>query len=83
MNRKVKSELEELHAEVEHLEERVDNLRHNIYYSRNILWNNFNDLLAWALKFDKLDNKSSEYKRLCNASWQLLDTYLKDLLKES
>ena len=77
MNRKVKSELEELHAEVEHLEERVDNLRENIYYSRNILWNNINDLLAWALKFDK---KSSEYKRLCTTSLNLLDTYLEDLL---
>ena len=79
MNRKVKAELEDLHCEVEHLEERVDDLRKNIYFSRNILWNNFNDLLAWALKFDK---KSSEYKRLCDAGWKLLDTYLKDLLKK-
>lgn len=74
--------LEELEVQVEHLQERIDNLR-DFYYegpaSSEYYWNKFEDLLAWAKRFDA---NSDEYKKLAEVAWSMLDKYL-DILKVS
>lgn len=75
---KIKSEIEELNAKFDHLQDRFDNLRDYIKENPkcDYYWNRFEDLLAWSLKFDK---NSEEYKRLNNAAWDMLDQYLEML----
>lgn len=72
---KIKSEIKELNAKFEHLQNRFDNLRDYVkekppcdYY-----WNKFEDLLAWSLKFNK---NSEEYRRLNEKAWMMLDKYI-------
>ena len=74
--------IEELEAQVEHLQERVDNLRDYVTEYKGIkeadyYWNKFEDLLAWSLKFDK---NSDEYTILSRAAWKMLDFYMEWLL---
>ena len=70
-----RNEIEELNAKFDHLQYRFDSLRDYIKEnpSSDYYWNKFEDLLAWALKFDK---NSKEYSKLNKAAWQMLDTYL-------
>lgn len=76
---KIKSEIEELNAKFEYLQDRFDSLRD--YVKENptcdYYWNRFEDLLAWSLKFDK---NSEEYSTLNKAGWMMLDQYLKIML---
>ncbi len=74
--------IEELEAQVEHLQECVDNLRDYVteykdFKDADYHWNKFEDLLAWSLKFDK---NSDEYSKLSRAGWEMLDIYLDCLL---
>ena len=62
-NMRIKSEIEELNAKFDHLQDRFDNLRDYIKENppSDYYWNKFEDLLAWSLKFDK---NSEEYSKL-------------------
>ena len=79
---KIKLEIEELNAKFDHLQDRVDRLRDEIYEnpSCDYYWNRFEDLLAWSLKFDK---NSKEYSRLNKAGWMMLDQYLEMLFTKT
>ena len=76
---KIRNEIEELNAKFDHLQDRVDRLRDKIYENPKgkILWDNFNDLLAWSQKFDK---NSEEYEIIIKAGWEILDLYLQIIL---
>lgn len=77
---KIKSEIEELNAKFEHLQNRFDNLRDYVKENQpsDYYWNKFEDLFAWALKFDK---NSDEYSKISKAGWMMLDRYLEMLFK--
>lgn len=75
---KIKSEIEELNAKFEHLQDRFDNLRDYVKEnpSCNYYWNKFEDLLAWSWKYDK---NSDEYSVINKAAWKMLGRYLEML----
>lgn len=79
---RIKSEIEELNAKFDHLQDRFDNLRDYIKENppSDYYWNKFEDLLAWSLKFDK---NSEEYSKLNHAAWLMLDQYLEMLLTKT
>lgn len=79
---KTKSEIEELNAKFEHLQNRFDNLRDYVKEnpSGEYYWQRFEDLLAWSLKFDK---NSKEYSKINKAAWELLDQYLDIMLRKA
>lgn len=78
---KIKSEIEELNAKFEHLQNRFDNLRDYVKEKPEIYaegyWNKFEDLLAWSMKFEK---GSKEYKKCCELGWEMIDRYLSLIL---
>ena len=68
--------LEELEAQVEHLQDRLDNFRDLVekrYTSADHYWRKFEDLLAWAKRFDA---NSDEYQKLLDTAWLMLGRYL-------
>ena len=72
---KIKLEIEELNARVDHLERRFDNLRDYVYERPDgeYLWNKFEDILALSMKYDK---NSEEWSILNKAGWKIFELYL-------